>query len=87
MYFVYILYSSKADRYYVGQTQNLETRLAHHNAGLARWTKAYVPWELKYHEAFESRSEAMCRESENKNQKKRSYKGLFDAYITRAKFS
>ncbi|MBX2894005.1 MAG: GIY-YIG nuclease family protein [Cyclobacteriaceae bacterium] len=29
---VYILYSSKADRYYVGQTEDLSVRLDQHNS-------------------------------------------------------
>jgi predicted GIY-YIG superfamily endonuclease len=33
MYTVYILYSSTTQKYYVGQTQNLENRLIEHNAG------------------------------------------------------
>ncbi|WP_410266623.1 GIY-YIG nuclease family protein [Cyclobacterium sp.] len=31
--FVYILYSASLDRFYVGQTQDLETRLQRHNSG------------------------------------------------------
>jgi len=73
MYFVYILYSPKADRYYVGQTENLERRLEFHNSGGVFSTKPYGPWELKYTENFATRSEAMRREREIKNQKKRSY--------------
>ncbi|MDN3668523.1 GIY-YIG nuclease family protein [Echinicola jeungdonensis] len=30
-FFVYILYSSKIDKFYVGKTQNLENRLNYHN--------------------------------------------------------
>ncbi|WP_092824010.1 GIY-YIG nuclease family protein [Algoriphagus faecimaris] len=33
MYFVYILSSPKTNKYYVGSTDNLESRLKHHNAG------------------------------------------------------
>ena len=31
MYYVYILYSLTSDKYYVGQTDNLELRLKFHN--------------------------------------------------------
>jgi putative endonuclease len=31
MHFVYILYSSKHDKYYVGQTDDVERRLVKHN--------------------------------------------------------
>jgi predicted GIY-YIG superfamily endonuclease len=43
MYYVYILYSATADRYYTGQTENLELRLQSHNSGLVTSTHAYVP--------------------------------------------
>lgn len=33
MYYVYMLYSAILDRYYVGQTSNLEDRLKRHNQG------------------------------------------------------
>ena len=73
MFFVYILYSKSADRYYVGQTENLERRLQFHNSGGVFSTKPYGPWELKYSENFSTRAEAMRREREIKNYKKRSY--------------
>ena len=73
MNYVYILYSSTAERYYVGQTENLNRRLKYHNLGEIRSTKAYVPWELKYWEVYESRSEAMRREREIKARKSRRY--------------
>lgn len=40
MYFVYILFSSKTEKYYIGSTDNLESRLKHHNAGATPFTKA-----------------------------------------------
>ena len=73
MYYVYILYSAKADRYYTGQTENLELRLQSHNIGLVTSTQAYGPWKLKYSEAYETRSEAMRREREIKARKSRRY--------------
>ena len=73
MYFVYILYSLRADRYYIGQTDNLDNRLQRHNSGLVRSTKAYLPWELKYSEVYATRSEAVQREREVKAQKSRRY--------------
>jgi putative endonuclease len=73
MHFVYILYSVSADRYYVGQTANLDYRLQCHNRSAVTSTKAYVPWELKHSEAYETRSEAMRREREIKARKSRRY--------------
>ncbi|MBI5020217.1 MAG: GIY-YIG nuclease family protein [Ignavibacteriales bacterium] len=61
-YFVYIIYSQKFKRTYVGQTRNLENRLSFHNYGKVRSTKYYRPWLLLYYEEFATRSEAMNRE-------------------------
>ncbi|KAA3623569.1 MAG: GIY-YIG nuclease family protein, partial [Flavobacterium sp.] len=43
---VYILYSEKRSRYYVGQTANIDKRLKRHNLGLVPSTKAGYPWKL-----------------------------------------
>ncbi len=61
-YSIYILYSHKFDRTYIGQTNNLENRLNYHNSGKVRSTKAYIPWERIYSENFYTRSESMNRE-------------------------
>lgn len=70
-YFIYILYSSTHDRYYIGQTSDLDKRLIRHNKGYVRSTKAYTPWELVYHEEHTSRSESMRRERYLKSLKSR----------------
>ncbi|MFM2207913.1 MAG: hypothetical protein RL213_1888, partial [Bacteroidota bacterium] len=44
MFFVYILYSRSADRYYVGQTDNPEKRLSDHNAGISGYTSQAGDW-------------------------------------------
>jgi putative endonuclease len=48
MYFVYIIYSSKLDTYYVGTTDNVERRLLEHN--LKTYADSYTskgtPWSL-----------------------------------------
>lgn len=48
---------------YTGWTNNLEKRLAAHNAGTAaKYTKSRRPVELAYFEEFETKEEAMSRE-------------------------
>ena len=69
MFFIYILYSNTYERYYIGQTNDLSNRLRRHNSGYVRSTKYYTPWELAYFEEFETRAEAMKRESELKGLK------------------
>ncbi|MEK7529344.1 MAG: GIY-YIG nuclease family protein [Patescibacteria group bacterium] len=66
MFFVYILYSKAFDRYYVGSTSCLETRVVGHNAGKTRSTKPFGPWEMVYHEGFQTRTEARKRENKIK---------------------
>jgi len=70
-YTVYILYSLSVDRYYVGQSANLENQLKRHNQGKSKHTKSGIPWTLKYKESFVSRSEAMAREKDIKGSESR----------------
>ncbi len=70
MFFVYILYSQKFSRYYVGNSENIETRLKQHNIGKTKSTKNFRPWVLVHQELFETRIEARKREIQIK-----SYKG------------
>ena len=62
MYFVYILYSIKFDRYYVGLSANLDERLKTHNSKKVKSTKAFVPWKIVHFEEYESRNDARERE-------------------------
>jgi len=46
-YHVYILYSPKFDKYYIGQSANLEARIiAHNTQDKASFTSKYRPWLL-----------------------------------------
>ena len=60
--YVYIIWSQRLKRYYVGSTEVVEKRLQEHNAGKSASTRAGRPWELIYTECFTTRSEAMLRE-------------------------
>jgi len=62
MYFVYVLYSKKLNKRYIGQTQNLTARVKEHNSGKSQFTSTGIPWELIYFEEHSTRSEAMKRE-------------------------
>ena len=73
MYSVYIIYSKKLDRYYVGYTESIEKRLYEHNAGISTYTSKAEDWVLKYREEYAARSEAIKRESAIKKKKSRSY--------------
>jgi putative endonuclease len=73
MWFVYILYSNKLDRYYTGSTDDLEWRLERHNSGWGRFTKKGIPWKLVYNEEYTTKSAALKREREIKKKKSRKY--------------
>ena len=74
MFYVYIIYSQKIDRFYVGYTTNIEIRIhQYHNLGRSNYTSKGIPWELKHFEAFESEIEAMRREKQIKKLKSRKY--------------
>jgi putative endonuclease len=62
MFLVYILYSSKFDRYYIGMTEDINRRLLEHNNGKTPSTKPFIPWIVVYTESFDSRVAARGRE-------------------------
>ncbi|HMN23442.1 MAG: GIY-YIG nuclease family protein [Ignavibacteriaceae bacterium] len=72
-YYVYILKSITLNKFYIGQTNNLERRLFYHNSGYSKSTKSGMPWNLVYKKLFLSRAEAMKREKQLKSYKNKSY--------------
>ncbi len=73
--FVYILYSEKRSRYYVGQTTDIVKRLKRHNLGFVPSTKSGIPWKLVLQIEVLSRSEALVLE---RRIKKRGTKRFID---------
>jgi putative endonuclease len=70
-FFVYILQSQTSSRYYIGQSQNLDERIAYHNANYSKSLKNRGPWRLIYSEKYETRPEAVRRERQIKSWKDR----------------
>jgi len=72
-FFVYIIYSDSIDKFYVGQTGNIDNRLHFHNDFEKNniWTKRGIPWVLKITIPFKSRTEALKAEKFIKKQKSR----------------
>ena len=70
---LYILYSEKLDKYYVGACIDLDRRFYEHNIGHSKFTKLGVPWVIVYTEYFSSLTEAKKRESYVKKMKSRKY--------------
>ncbi|QQS50534.1 MAG: GIY-YIG nuclease family protein [Bacteroidota bacterium] len=63
---VYILRSKTLNKFYTGQTDNLERRMEEHNRGKTPFTKSGIPWILIYSIPLESRAEAMKLEKQIK---------------------
>jgi len=72
-YNLYIIYSIKLDRYYIGHTEDLEKRIIQHNTGMSAYTSKANDWVLKYVERYETREKARSREMEIKKKKSRKY--------------
>jgi putative endonuclease len=72
-YFVYILKSLKDETYYIGSTQDLNSRIERHNQGRVSYTKPRRPWRLVYSEECPDRSSAAKRETEIKAHKRRDF--------------
>jgi putative endonuclease len=70
---MYVLYSEKLDKYYVGACSDMERRLYEHNIGHSKFTSKGVPWVLVYKESFETLKESKRREMEVKRMKSRKY--------------
>jgi predicted GIY-YIG superfamily endonuclease len=63
MTYVYILRSLKlSERYYVGVTADLRSRLRKHNAGEVSHTSKYAPWKIKTYLAFADENQAFAFE-------------------------
>ncbi len=79
MWWVYILQSATTNRFYIGHTARLDTRIDEHNSGHTRSTRGRGPWRLVYHESFATQSEAAARERQLKSWKShRSLQDLID---------
>lgn len=66
MFLVYVLRSQTSGERYIGQTDDLDRRIAQHNdpnrSGIPFTAKNPGPWVLVYREAHATRSEALRRE-------------------------
>ena len=68
-YYLYILKSQSADKFYTGISQNPHQRLSYHNSLEKGFTSRYRPWEIVFTKQFETKNEAMLAEKKIKKWK------------------
>ena len=67
MYWVYILYSPTLNKFYKGQTKDLNARVFRHQHNWERFTKSASDWELVWASQKPNRTQALQLESKLKN--------------------
>tara|TARA_R110000850_G_scaffold80862_1_gene173557 strand:- start:101352 stop:101606 length:255 start_codon:yes stop_codon:yes gene_type:complete len=74
VFYFYILYSNKLDRFYLGHTgDSLDERLKKHLSNHKGFTSRAKDWEVCYFETFSAKSLAYQRELQVKRMKSRKY--------------
>jgi putative endonuclease len=71
MFYTYILKSTSNGRYYIGHTNDINSRLHRHNSGMVTATKNKGPWIIVYFETYKTKTEANKRELYIKSMKSR----------------
>jgi len=61
-FFIYAIVSQVDGRIYVGMSQDVDRRLAEHNAGKVKSTKGFIPWIIFFKELAGSTEQARERE-------------------------
>ena len=62
LYYVYVLQSSKDNKFYTGYSENLKLRFEEHRKGRVESTKNRRPLELIYYESCLDKKDAIHRE-------------------------
>ncbi|HOX82462.1 MAG TPA: GIY-YIG nuclease family protein [Chryseolinea sp.] len=72
-YCVYILFSEKLSRFYVGMTENLDQRILHHNNPIRdlKFTAKGIPWKIFLSIPCHSKNHALKLERLIKSKKSR----------------
>ena len=75
MFYIYIIFSISADKYYVGHSDDPLRRLIEHNSSLHNtYTSKYRPWVLKaYFPVSDDRGQALIIEKYIKKQKSKKF--------------
>ncbi len=73
MYYLYVLYSERISKYYVGISGDPEKRLSYHNNDNKGWTQRGRHWRLVYTQGFIDRKSAHKAEKFIKSQKSKEF--------------
>jgi len=72
MFYVYVIYSPKYSKIYIGFTSDLANRLKSHNELSKKgWTIKYRSWQIVYTEQYNLEEEARANERRLKSAKSR----------------
>jgi putative endonuclease len=71
LFVVYILFSENKNKFYVGYTADLETRVIRHNQKSKGFTGQVNDWKIVYIENYNTKQEALFREKQIKSWKSR----------------
>ena len=73
MFYVYILYSQRCDRFYIVYSDQPDKRLIDHNSGKVKSTRNFRLWTKVYQEEFETGLLAIRRERHLKSMKSKKF--------------
>jgi len=74
VYQVYVI-QNPAGKFYIGISENVESRLRQHNGGISKWTKGKGPWTLRW--TSEAMSITDARKLENHLKRQRGGNGFY----------
>ena len=66
MFYIYVLYSKKQDKFYTGFTENLIQRMKEHDSKKSLSDRRIKNLDLVYYEACRSKTDALIREKQLK---------------------
>lgn len=75
MYSVYAIYNKSSQKFYIGQTDDIDIRLQLHNSHTFKGYTSRFPgkWKLIYNESVATRPEALKREKQLKSYRGREF--------------
>ena len=62
LYYLYLIASVTAGKYYIGQTSDLSSRPADHNSLRKKYSKGKGPWHLAGYRRFPTRADDLTEE-------------------------